>query len=273
MNEMSPELYTYFTLLVFLGGGCLGSFLNVCIYRIPLEQSVVRPGSHCPKCRHPIAWYDNIPVLSYVVLRGKCRHCQTRISPRYALVETLTAVLFLGIWVKYGWSPLTPVYLLVTFGLILATFVDFDHFIIPDRVSIGGMLLGLICSAAVPELHGSVRVLDSVVSSVIGLVVGGGVLWLVAVVGKMAFRKDAMGFGDVKLLGAIGAFMGWEGVLFTIMLSSLAGSAVGLLFIATSRHEWQSRIPYGPYLSLAAVIWILWGMEWWAAYIRWMSGG
>lgn len=273
MSELPPDLYLYFTLLVVLGGAAVGSFLNVCIYRIPLDQSIVKPRSHCPKCGAMIAWYDNIPVLSYLFLRGQCRHCKAPISPRYALVESLTAIFYLAVWLTYGFTVLTPIYFLVIGGLILATFVDLDHLIIPDRVSIGGMLAGLICSAAFPVLHDSTRVIDAVFLSLIGLVVGAGSLWLVAVLGKMAFRKDAMGLGDVKLLGAIGAFMGWEGVLFTIMLSSLAGSLMGLFFIFTGRHEWQSRIPYGPYLALAAVIWILWGMEWWQAYLTWMSGG
>ncbi len=272
MSELSPALHGYFTLLSFLGGACIGSFLNVCIYRIPRDESIVRPRSHCPACGTQIAWYDNIPILSYIVLRAKCRHCKAPISSRYTVVEALTAFLFLAIWLKYGWSPLSPIYMLVTGGLILATFVDLEHMIIPDRISIGGMLAGLILSAAFPALHGEIRAVDGVIASGIGLLTGAGSLWLVAIFGKMAFKKDAMGLGDVKLLGAIGAFMGWQGVLFTVMVSSLAGTVVGLFFIVTGRHEWQSRIPYGPYLALAAVIWIIWGMEWWDAYVRWMSG-
>ncbi len=272
MNTLPSELHLYCSFLAFLGGACVGSFLNVCIHRIPRDRSIIRPRSHCPKCETMIAWHDNIPIISYLLLRGKCRHCHVGISPRYAAVEALTAFLFLAIWLKYGWSALTPLYMLVAGGLILATFVDLEHMIIPDRVSIGGMLAGLVLSGLVPSLHGETHVLSSVTAAIIGLVVGAGSLWLVSVLGRMAFRKDAMGFGDVKLLGAIGAFMGWQGVLFTIMLSSLAGSLVGLLFILSGRREWQSRIPYGPYLALAAVIWMIWGMEWWNAYVRWMSG-
>lgn len=273
MNVLPPDLRIFFTFMAFLGGACVGSFLNVCIHRIPRDRSIVRPQSHCPKCQTPIAWHDNIPILSYLLLRGKCRNCHAGISPRYAAVEALTAFLFLALWLEYGWSPLTPVYMLVAGGLILATFVDMEHMIIPDRVSIGGMLAGLVFSGLFPALHGETHVLSGLGASVIGLVVGAGSLWLVSVLGKMAFRKDAMGFGDVKLLGAIGAFMGWQGGLFTIMLSSLAGSLVGLLFILSGRREWQSRIPYGPYLALAASIWMVRGMEWWVAYVRWMSGG
>ena len=273
MNELPPGLDLYFTLLIFLGGACVGSFLNVCIHRIPRDESVIHPRSRCPSCRNMIAWYDNIPILSYLLLRGRCRHCGTTISPRYALVEALTAVLFLGIWWIHGATVVTPLYLLVVSGLILATFVDFEHMIIPDRVSIGGMVAGLVLSAAFPVLHHVEGHLDGLLLSLIGLITGGGSLWLVAVLGKMMFKKDAMGLGDVKLLGAIGAFMGWQSVLFTIMISSLVGSVVGLTFIVSGRGEWQSRIPYGPYIALAAVVWMLWGAEWWEAYIHWMSGG
>ncbi len=272
MSALPPELHLYFSLLAVFGGACVGSFLNVCIHRIPRDESLIRPRSRCPHCDAMIAWYDNIPILSYILLRGRCRQCRGPISPRYAFVEALTAFLFAALWLKYGWSPLTLVYMLVTGGLIVATFVDLEHMIIPDRISLGGILAGVALSTALPALHGEAQPLDGLLSSAIGLLTGAGALWLVAVLGKFAFKKDAMGFGDVKLLGAIGAFMGWQGVLFTIMLSSLAGSLVGLLFILSGRHEWQSRIPYGPYLALAAVIWIIWGMEWWDAYIRWMSG-
>ncbi len=271
IEDWPPGLYTYVSLLVFLFGSALGSFLNVCVYRIPREQSVITPRSRCPHCETPIAWYDNLPILSYLFLRGQCRRCHTTISPRYIIIEALTGVLFLALWLIHGWSAVTPLYMLAVFGLLLATFVDLEHMIIPDRVSIGGMLLGLMLSAAFPVLHQALTPLESVVSSIIGLVAGAGSLWLVSVLGKWAFKKDAMGLGDVKLLGAIGAFMGWEGVLFTIMLSSLGGSAVGLAFILTGRQDWQSRIPYGPYIALGAIIWMLWGMGWWEAYVEWMA--
>ena len=272
MTEIVQAAPLPFLILITIFGACVGSFLNVCIYRIPEEKSVVFPRSHCPQCGQTIAWYDNIPILSYFLLRGRCRNCRQSFSPRYAVVEALTALLFALTWITHGPTPVMLIHLLVISGLILATFVDLDHMIIPDRVSIGGMVLGILFSVAVPALHGEADSLMALRHSLIGLVAGAGSLWLVAELGKMAFKKDAMGFGDVKLLGAIGAFMGWEGVLFTIMLSSLAGSVIGLSFIASGKREWQSRIPYGPYLALAAVIWIIWGTEWWNAYIRWMSG-
>jgi leader peptidase (prepilin peptidase)/N-methyltransferase len=273
MTDALASLHGYFTLLAFFGGACVGSFLNVCIYRIPLELSLSKPSrSFCPACGKTIAWYDNLPLISYFALRGRCRQCSASISVRYVLVEALTAVLFLLVWLKYGWSPLTPIYMLVVSGLILATFVDLEHLIIPDRVSLGGMPAGLLLSALFPALHGMNAPLPGLYMSLIGLSAGFGTLWLVAVLGKLAFKKDAMGFGDVKLLGAMGAFMGWHGVLFVIMISSLAGSVIGLLFIFSGKKEWQSRIPYGPYLALAGVCWVLWGTEWWGYYVQWVSG-
>jgi leader peptidase (prepilin peptidase)/N-methyltransferase len=272
MMEMPPITGVYLSVLVFWFGACIGSFLNVCVYRIPREESVVKPRSHCPNCGKMIAWYDNIPLLSYLVLNARCRHCKQWITPRYFLVELLTAALFLLIWLKYGFSAVTPIYWLAVSGLILGTFVDFEHMIIPDRVTIGGMIAGLALSALAPSLHGERTIVASLMASGIGLVLGFGILWLVSVLGKIAFKKDAMGFGDVKLLGAIGAFLGWKAVLFTILFSSFAGSIVGMAFILGGRKEWQSRIPYGPYIALAAVVWILWGQGWWQAYFNWLSG-
>jgi leader peptidase (prepilin peptidase)/N-methyltransferase len=269
---MTPFLVVYLTVLAFFFGACVGSFLNVCIYRIPRDESVVHPRSHCPQCGNMIAWYDNIPLFSYLVLRAKCRHCGLHISARYFLVELLTAVLFLLVWNKYSLDVITPIYWLILSGLVLGTFVDFEHMIIPDRVSLGGMVAGLLCSALAPSLHGQTEWYRSVILSLIGLAVGSGSLWSVGVLGKMAFKKDAMGLGDVKLLGGLGAFLGWQAVVFIIMISSLLGSIVGIGLIFSGKKAWQSRIPYGPYLALAAVVWMLGGDAWWYAYARWVSG-
>jgi leader peptidase (prepilin peptidase)/N-methyltransferase len=269
---MTPFWAAYLTTLAFFFGACVGSFLNVCIYRIPLDESVVRPRSHCPKCGKMIAWYDNIPMLSYVALRAKCRHCGLHIPFRYFLVEALTSALFLAVWFRYGLTVQTPVFWLVISGLILGTFVDFDHMIIPDRVSLGGMVAGLICSTVAPSLHGESIWYLGTLDSLIGLVVGSGSLWTVGFLGKLAFKKDAMGMGDVKLLGGLGAFLGWQSILFIIMVSSLIGSVVGVYFIVAKSKEWQSRIPYGPYIALAAVVWILGGNMGWQMYVRWLSG-
>jgi len=223
-------------------------------------------------CGAGIAWYDNIPILSFFLLRGRCRRCHAPFSPRYAVVEILTACLFLAVWNRFGPTALTPVHLVVMSGLILATFVDIDHLIIPDRVSIGGMAAGLLASILVPALHATDSVPESLLRSIIGLAAGFGSLYVIGEIGRLLLKKEAMGFGDVKLLGAIGAFLGWDGVLFTVLVSSLAGSFVGILLIALRRNEWQGRIPYGPYLAAGAVAWILGGSELWAWYVDWMTG-
>lgn len=278
--------FYYFSFVVFLLGACLGSFLNVCVYRIPLDQSIVTPRSHCPHCETLIAWYDNIPLFSYLVLlRGKCRHCSGHISWRYPAIELLTAVLFVAVWYLYGltetpqgytamiMNPAIPVYWLVVFGLLMGTFIDLEHMIIPDRVSLGGIVIGLTASALIPSLHQSDTMLQSLIRSGMGILAGSGSLMLIAVLGKMAFKKDAMGMGDVKLLGAIGAFFGWQGVLFTIITSSFIGSAVGVGLILAGKKEWQGRMPFGPCLAVGAMWWMLGGDALWYAYLRWVSGG
>ncbi len=270
---ITPFFAVYFTLLVFLVGACIGSFLNVCIHRIPREESIVHPRSRCPSCRQPIAWYDNVPVLSYFVLRGRCRHCRTPISARYALVEMLTAVLFVAVWNRYGYDARTPVYLVMVSGLLLGTFVDLEHYLIPDRVSLGGMVTGLLFSVLVPSLQGEAEMGPALLKSVIGLIAGSGSLFLVAEAGRRILKKDAMGLGDVKLLGGIGAYLGWGGVIFTVLISSLVGSLVGVGLIVAGKREWQSRLPYGPFLALGALIWILGGQGWWRWYLSWITAG
>jgi leader peptidase (prepilin peptidase) / N-methyltransferase len=272
-------LFITISALIFFFGACIGSFLNVCIYRIPRDESIVLPRSHCPRCGRMIAWYDNIPILSWYLLRARCRHCGESISSRYVLVEALIAFLFTMVWLQYGISVYTPVYWIVVSGLVVATFVDFEHYIIPDRISIGGMLLGLLLSALYPELHAygsllpDVDVWSGLTQSALGIALGAGSLWFVAIIGKLIFRKDAMGLGDVKLLGAIGAFLGWRAVLFTIVVSSFAGSIVGIILIAIGNRKWQSKIPYGPYIALAAILWIYFGEALWQAYMAFMGMG
>ena len=269
---ISPFWVLYMTIMAFLFGACVGSFLNVCIYRIPREESVVTPRSHCPKCGTLIAWYDNIPLFSFFALRAKCRHCGTPISIRYFLVELLTALLFLMVWNRYGFDVRTPIFWLFVTGLILGTFVDFEHLIIPDRVTLGGMVAGVVLSVLFPALHDKTDWINSLKTSIVGLVFGSGLLWIVAELGRIAFKKDAMGLGDVKLLGAIGAFLGWRGVLFTVMVSSVLGSVVGMYLILSHQKRWQSRIPYGPYIAAAAIVWVLGGDSWWGLYLRWLTG-
>ncbi len=287
MNEHELLFYwhIFFSVIIFIFGACIGSYLNVCIYRIPREESTVKPRSHCPHCKKQIAWWNNIPLVSYIVLRARCTECGGKIIPRYFLVELLVAVLFLLAWLKYDFlgAPaslglvqiydfeLVPICWLIISGLVLGTFVDFEHLIIPDRVTIGGCIAGLMLSITFPSLHGEESMIASVASSAIGLVVGWGGLWLVAILGRWAFKKEAMGFGDVKLLGAIGAFFGWQGVLFTLIVSSFLGSIAGILMVVTKNKEMQSRIPYGPYIALAAILWMYWGSAWWGAYVDLMT--
>ena len=286
LASLGPGWQIYFGGLVFCFGACMGSFLNVCIYRIPREESVISPGSHCPHCNHPIAWYDNIPLVGYLMLRARCRYCGGRISPRYLIVEMLIAVLFVLVWLKLGAADtpvrplalapvfnlwLVPIYWLAVFGLALGTFVDFEHMIIPDRVTLGGIAIGIALSMLVPSLHPpQTTFYGGLGAAFIGALTGSGLLWGVALLGKLIFKKDAMGLGDVKLLGAIGAFFGWVSVLFTVAVSSFFGATVGLSLVWSGKKEMQSRIPYGPYLALAALIWMLWGPTLWHAYVHWL---
>lgn len=272
MSSLPLEAFPVLTLFIFLAGLCIGSFLNVCIWRIPREESIVFPGSHCPACNHALAPRDNIPLLSWLVLNGKCRYCKAPISPRYFIVELLTGVIFVGLWLVHGWTLQTPVYLLFASALILGTFVDFDHLILPDRVTLGGMIAGPILSCAFPALQGQTERLDALIQSGFGLALGYGILWIVATVGRLVLKREAMGMGDVKLLGAIGACLGWQAVLFTIFFSSLSGTLLGLALIAAGKKELQSKIPYGPHIALAAVFWMFCGPTCIDLYLAWAAG-
>ncbi|MDZ4197851.1 MAG: prepilin peptidase [Kiritimatiellia bacterium] len=263
--------YAWLTLMVACLGACVGSFLNVCIYRIPRDESVIRPRSHCPHCGRMIPAFENIPLLSFLWLRGRCRGCRAPIAFRYILVEALTAILFLWVWHRFGWEARTPVYWMVASGLILGTFVDFDHMILPDRVTLGGIIAGLALSPLIPSLHGATAAWPALRSALIGTAVGLSLLGSVAVVGQWVFRKEAMGMGDVKLLGAVGALLGWQAALFTVIASAFAGSIVGLALIFRGAKGLQSKIPYGPYLALAAMAWILGADRIWLAYFDWIS--
>jgi len=280
-------MYYYFCFIVFLFGASWGSFLNVCIYRIPEELSVVKPRSFCPKCKTPIPGYCNVPLLSYIFLGGKCKYCKVPISPRYFGVELLTAVLFVLVWMKlpilehgsyFGMSPAFSIaqvfcYWIVVFGLVMGSFIDIDHYILPDRVTLGGIVLGLICSALFPELHRTASHLDSFLTSLGAAAIGFGSLWLVAIVGKLIFKKEAMGFGDVKLMGAIGAFFGFSSILFVLICASFLGSFFGIGCIIMKKKELQSRIPFGPFLAAAVLVFMFWGPTMVDAYINLLTIG
>jgi leader peptidase (prepilin peptidase)/N-methyltransferase len=342
----------------FVFGSIVGSFLNVCIYRMPRGESVVSPPSHCPHCGYAIPWYLNIPLVTWVMLRGRCRNCQAPIAARYVLVELLTAVMFLVSWLAFGavsvWLAL--IYSGVLAAFVVATFIDLEHLIIPDEITIGGMVVGLVCSALVPSLHRGSGPLDGLLASLVGLLLGVGIVYAIVRLGKLIFGRhdlnlggptlliftdeelilpeeaipyedlfyresdtivlhaervemvdrcyanaplrvsksllrigddefdpepiewmqvvtdrltvprEAMGFGDVKFMGAIGAFLGWQAVLFSLMLSAFIGALVGVALIVCGKREWSSRLPYGPYIALAAIGWIFYGpaiVKWW----------
>ena len=348
--------------MFFVFGSVVGSFLNVCIYRMPRDLSLAKPGSQCPKCDFAIPWRLNIPIMSWLWLRGKCRQCAAAISPRYLTVELLTGLAFLASWLAFGKQNTPDVLLAVTWGfvlagLIVATFIDFEHFIIPDQITLGGVAFGFIVSAALPALHYVERPADSLMASGLGILVGAGAVFAVLQLGKLMFGKvrvtleegesaiftesalhlpdevmpyeeiffrnsdtirlhakrielvdrccvdadvalsprrlligdesfdpetvpfirvetdelviprEAMGFGDVKFMAAIGAFVGWQGALFSLMASAVVGALVGVGLIAIGRRDWSARLPYGPYISLAALIWIFFREEILAAWL------
>jgi len=243
---------------VFLFGLCVGSFLNVCIYRMGREQSVVRPGSRCPKCQKPIRWYDNIPLLSYVLLRGRCRDCGARIAFRYFLIEFLTGALFIALWVRYGLGPAFFIYALFGSGLIVATFVDFDFRVIPDEISLGGIVAGLVLSGLFPQMHYARTPLVGLGRSLLGILVGGGTLWVLGIIGDFLFKKESMGGGDIKLLAMVGAFLGWKMALLALPLASVIGAVVGIIAKIRTR---ESEIAFGPYLSMGALAGLFWGPQ------------
>jgi leader peptidase (prepilin peptidase) / N-methyltransferase len=262
----SLEIYWLWT---FLGvcGLCVGSFLNVCIYRMPHGTSLVRQGSRCAACGIRLSWWRNIPVLSWLAQRGRCGCGLVKLDARYPLVECVTAAWFLAVACVHAATPaLALVYLVWGCALIVATFIDIDHFIIPDEISLGGCVAGLLCSALVPQLHASTVWWHGLGFSLLGLVVGGGALLLIAILGTVALKKEAMGMGDVKLLAALGAFLGWESTFFIIAISSMLGALLGVAMILIRRGRWGTPIPFGPYIVAAAMIWMLGGSRWMAAY-------
>lgn len=257
LNYIAPLLF----------GACIGSFLNVVVYRLPLNRSVITPGSHCSSCGKPLPWYHNIPIFSWFWLRGRAACCGTRIDARYPLVEAITAGLTLATWLMFP-PHLAICYLIFIYALIVGTFVDLDHFIIPDTVSLGGCVYGVLACLLVPELQDTFSRWDAFKSSILGLVIGGGGLLVISIVGALVFQKDAMGLGDVKLLAAIGALLGWKAVLFTIIAASFIGSFIGLAVIIQRKQKSGIPIPFGPFLSGGCIVYIFKGEDWINAYFR-----
>jgi leader peptidase (prepilin peptidase)/N-methyltransferase len=247
-------------LFSFIFGLVFGSFLNVCIYRIPLKKSLITPPSSCPHCGERVRFYDNIPVISYLVLLGKCRHCRERIPVRYPLVELITGLLSLSLFIRYGINVYSVFIFLFSASLLVITFIDLQHQIIPDVISLPGIVVGL----AVSFLPGHVTWLDSL----IGIIAGGGGLYLVAIIFEWLTGKEGMGGGDVKLLAMIGSWMGWMALPFIILFSSLVGTILGGGALFLSRRGLQARIPFGPFLALGALAYLFFGKE----LISWYYG-
>ncbi len=240
-------------IIVFIFGAAVGSFLNVCIYRIPRKKSIVFPPSACPKCEKPVRFYDNIPLVSYIALRGKCRDCGAPIAFRYFVVELLTAVIFTLIYRRWGLSAEFFIQVFFTAILIVISFIDYDFQIIPDVLSIGGMVAGLIISFIRPGF----RVMDAVY----GVLIGGGVLFVIAYGYQLVTKREGMGGGDIKLLAMIGSFSGLKGVLFSLIGGSVVGTLVGIpLMLMKGKGEGtRYAIPFGPFLSLCAVLYLFLG--------------
>src|SRR5216110_1603746 len=351
-----------FRALAFVLGAAVGSFLNVCIYRLPVDLSINRPRrSFCPACKKPIPWHQNLPLISWIVLRGRCANCGSKIAFRYFAVELLAALLFLAIWQTFPWQMAIGYWIFVSF-LIVGTFIDFEHFIIPDRVTIGGIIAGVVISVTVPALMDTNSRLAAGVRSLLAAALGYAILLIVLEAGKIAFGRkrvrfdaptpftwtkrgedadfvvgieeslwseyfarekdrlllqcgevtidhheygnvtlafrydrvnadghvlmlddvthisgvtrelviprEAMGRGDLKFLAAIGAFLGWRAVLFSLFAGSLLGSIIGLITLVVGKRVWSAKLPFGPYLAFGALSWIFFG----DVFLRWYFG-
>lgn len=236
---------------VFLFGLVVGSFVNVCIHRLPRNESIVFPASRCPACKTPIRPWHNIPVIGFLMLMGKCRTCKSPISWRYPLVELLHGLGFLFILRQFGPSLQTTVYLVFFSALVAVIFIDLSHQIIPDVITLPGIVIGVIAASTILP--------PGLLNSVIGLFLGGGIFYLVAVLSLKILKKEGMGGGDIKLIAMIGAFLGWQGVLLTIFLASLSGSIIGIFMILLRGRTRADLIPFGPYLAFGAMTALFWG--------------
>jgi leader peptidase (prepilin peptidase) / N-methyltransferase len=365
-DRVDNSVYQFlFSAFAFILGATVGSFLNVCIYRLPLDLSVNEPRrSFCPACKKPIPWHLNLPLTSWLVLGGRCANCGSKIAFRYFAVELLTALLFLAIWQSFSWPMAIAYWIFVSF-LIVGTFIDFEHFIIPDRVTIGGIIVGFVASVAVPELMGTHSRIAAGIRSVLASVLGYLILLIVLEAGKIAFGKkrirfdaptpftwrkqgddadfvvgteqsvwsdhfarekdrlllycdeakidnhtygsailkfhhnrvavegnkfvldkvtqisgvvrelqiprEAMGRGDLKFLAAIGAFLGWRAVLFSLFAGSLLGSIVGMITLVVGKRVWSAKLPFGPYLAFGALTWMFFGDAFLRWYFNWVN--
>ena len=255
-------------LITFLFGSVVGSFLNVCIYRIPRDSSVIFPPSRCPLCDSPLKPYDNIPIVSFVLLGGKCRQCKAGISPRYPLVEVLNAFLYILVLWRFGPGWHLPFLLAFCSAMIVITFIDLDFKIIPDSISLPGIVVGLIAGSLVlPDPFDRLSPLGFR-ESALGFLAGGLVFFLIAEVSFRILRQEAMGGGDIKMMAMIGAFLGWKSVLLTTFAGSLFGSVVGISLMLLKGTGRKTKLPFGPFLALGALLSMLCGQEILSLYLR-----
>jgi len=252
--------YVVNVVLIFILGLIVGSFSNVCIYRIPRNESIIYPASHCPKCSSPIKPVDNIPLLSFILLKGRCRHCGSRISIRYPIVEFLTGLIYLIIYLIYGLSVQTLIYIILSSALIIIAFIDLNEEIVPDVISLPGIVIGFIISFFVPYI--------SFIDSALGIAVGGGLILIIGLGGSVIFKKEAMGGGDVKLAAMIGAFLGWRYVIISLFLGFFVGALAGIFLILSKIKSREDAIPFGPFIVLGSFITLLWGEK----IISWYIG-
>jgi len=288
ISEINTSFPAIFDVFFFCIGACVGSFLNVCIYRIPAGESVIKPPSHCA-CGEPIRWFDNLPIIGWFLLAGKARCCGRKISFRYPFVELLTAAIFLTLWILG--TPQTAIGGMVFASiLIFCTFVDIDHMMLPDAATVGGAIAGFLISVMMPQIHApelaampmALQVFASAALSILGIVVGSGVLYWMRILGQAVFRKEAMGEGDVLLIGCIGAFCGWQGALFAIFGGSVIGAFATVPIVATKRFMTRKAakaacgaetadseplaVPFGPWLAMGALIYYIFMSNWVDAY-------
>lgn len=272
-----PEIIAY--IFVFLFGASIGSFLNVVIYRVPNEESVVFPNSACPNCKNPIKPYDNIPILSWLILGGKCRNCKNPISPRYISVELLTGLLFLLVYWAIGFNAFLPVALIFAATMVSLVFIDAEHMILPDVITYPLLGFSLLVRLVFPVLFGSSYFSDlsiyplnqlhtfptwltSLIGAVLGALVGGGFLWLVGAIWKKLRGVDAMGLGDVKMMFGVGALLGWRLTFLSIFIGAFAGALIGIFLIARQKDkDLQTQIPFGIFLGIGSFLSLLFGEQ------------
>jgi leader peptidase (prepilin peptidase)/N-methyltransferase len=263
---MTPLFFIHniIPVFIFIFGALVGSFLNVCIYRLPSGASIVFPSSHCPKCKAKIKPYDNIPIFSYIILGGKCRSCRERFSARYPLIELISALFALFLYLKFGLSLALPYYYLFICTLIVITFIDIDHYIIPDIISIPMIAIGLLAAFFKNDLG----LVTGFKSAMLGAITGACLLLLVAALYYVIKKKEGMGMGDVKLLAMLGAFLGLRSIFFIIFISSLIGAAYGIPYIVIKKKTSQHMLPFGPFLAAAGILYLFYGEEIISFYIR-----